>query len=293
MVAVGLLICLGTGELALQLVLGNMNAAPFKTTDDDRCTSLAPGESVEYTGSGFRIDPVVHDVNDRGFRGTSRPRKKADGTFRVSVLGDSYIYGMGVATGQTISDHLEVVLRKEERDVEVLNFGVPALDFFNAIEQWRHFAGQWETDLVLFQLSDVDPEKCALLDRPILCWFMKNVRLIRIAYRVYKTTQGNRFRERYLGSGSVPADIIQGMRVLKDLTDLKGARLVMMVFFDPWDNTTAVSGMLREMDIPWIGIDRASIPVVRHEGHFSSDGNRSVAEQVAAALLRLELFGEP
>jgi len=284
-----LLICLATGELVLQFVLGNNDAAPFETTDDGRCISLAPGSSVEYTGSGFKIDPVVHDVNDMGFRGPERPMEKA-AAFRISVLGDSYVYGMGVATDQTLSAQLERILQKREYEVEVLNFGVPALDFFNTIDQLRYFAGKWDSDLILFQFSDVDPEKCALLSSPILCWFMGNVRLTRIAYRFYKTMKGDGYRERYLGSGAVPDGIVEGMRDLKELSERIGARLVVMVFYDPWDDLTSVTEVFKDMGIPWISVDRAGTSTIPREGHFSVEGNRSVAVAIADELVHRNIL---
>src|SRR5690242_10223894 len=67
-------------ELLLSLALGNLDVAPFVLEPGDgRCVGLEPGGQSEYTGMVLRIPPVVHAVNEGGYRGPVRPKEVEPG----------------------------------------------------------------------------------------------------------------------------------------------------------------------------------------------------------------------
>ena len=83
---------------------------------------------------GFRatVDGVDYRINALGLRGPERARKAA-GTRRVLLVGDSYAFGLGVAEGDSIAARLEERLNaapagggEARARVEVVNCGVPA-----------------------------------------------------------------------------------------------------------------------------------------------------------------------
>jgi len=84
---------------------------------------------------GFRatVDGVDYRINALGLRGPELARKKAAGTRRVLLVGDSYAFGLGVAEGDSIAARLEERLNaapagggEARARVEVVNLGVPA-----------------------------------------------------------------------------------------------------------------------------------------------------------------------
>lgn len=81
---------------------------------------LPPGTHFRHVSAEF--DYSVH-VNRLGFRGAEFPL--TSDTFRIAVIGDSYVYGWGVADDDTWPAVLERDLRKAGLAVAVANLGRP------------------------------------------------------------------------------------------------------------------------------------------------------------------------
>jgi lysophospholipase L1-like esterase len=64
------------------------------------------------------------NINSIGIRDRELPKERGD-AFRVLAIGDSYTYGWGVAQEETWPHLLEVQLREEGHNVEILNLGKP------------------------------------------------------------------------------------------------------------------------------------------------------------------------
>ena len=83
---------------------------------------LRPGVEVSFAGVRVR-------VNRLGLRGPDVSETPAVGTTRVLMLGDSVVFGQGVAEEATVSARLAVRLTERwQRPVEVLNSGAQGYD---------------------------------------------------------------------------------------------------------------------------------------------------------------------
>ena len=67
---------------------------------------------------------VVGYINSRGFRWKEVEVPRRPGTFRLTFIGDSFTLGYGVKDEHTLPTLVEGELRKQDPNVEVLNFGV-------------------------------------------------------------------------------------------------------------------------------------------------------------------------
>jgi hypothetical protein len=97
-----------------------------------------PGHEV--TGHRYLYDPLLGwknipnwqattrgqklTINSKGLRGREYPYEKPPAVTRVLVLGDSYIWGYGVADHEVFTEVLEARFREASAQVEVLNAGV-------------------------------------------------------------------------------------------------------------------------------------------------------------------------
>ncbi|MCB4755989.1 MAG: GDSL-type esterase/lipase family protein [Elusimicrobia bacterium] len=104
----------------------------------------------------FRMDGVMYATNSMGFRDREYPIKKPSGTFRVAVLGDSFIEGMGEKQENTLPNVLERRLsEKWKRKVEVMNCGIrggsPAL-----YQYWVEDLAPYEVDAYVICSFDND-----------------------------------------------------------------------------------------------------------------------------------------
>lgn len=285
-----LMVVLVIVEIVLQFVMGNLTVAPFQIVSDGRCIGLAPGQSVEYTGTWLRIPPIVHEANEQGFRGPQRSVEKPPGTKRISVVGDSWIYGMGVRSHEAIAAQLESVLREKGHPVEVLNFGIPGLDFFSALDQMEHFALRWQTDLVIFQISEAAEDKCDILSNRVGSWFTRNIRLARFVFGFFKAPAYQAERRRHLLSETLSPTFLTGLRRLKGLADGAQVQLAVLIFREPEDDMTNLTTACRDLGIPWLELDWIQIPNIPKEWHFSPEGNRVVASMLAESVVVPALF---
>ena len=101
-------------EIGLRLFFGNMAIGELTqfNPEDGRCVGLHPGKSVAYTGWRTKMEPVIQDVNELGYRGPLRPEDKPDHVFRIAMVGDSYVYGQGVTVALSQGDIRQLQLAK-------------------------------------------------------------------------------------------------------------------------------------------------------------------------------------
>ena len=92
-------------------------------------------------------------INRYGFRHGERAPGKPPGTYRVAVLGDSFIEAFQVPDEETFCAQLERRLQADSalanRRVEVLNFGVSGYGTAQELRMLRHYVWPYEPDLVL------------------------------------------------------------------------------------------------------------------------------------------------
>jgi lysophospholipase L1-like esterase len=96
---------------------------------------MTPGERTEL---GVQVT-----VNSLGIRGPEVVREKPPGVRRVLIVGDSTVYGHGVADGQVFSQLLDVAYRPS---VQVLNGGVPGYSTLQTL------------NLLQMRLMDTEPD---------------------------------------------------------------------------------------------------------------------------------------
>ena len=115
---------------------------------------LVPDTESEFKSRDFNY---VQRVNSIGLRGNEINTDKAEGSYRVMMLGDSFTMGKGVRDDETFSALLEASLLNAGRKVEVLNAGV---DSYSPILSYRQLVTRLgtllEPDLVVINLDMSD-----------------------------------------------------------------------------------------------------------------------------------------
>ena len=122
--------------------------------DDELIYSLRPNrervavneeftERASTNSAGLRDDPI---------------RARADFDERIVVLGDSMIFGHGVDDGESFPNQLQAVLRESNRNVDVINAGIKGYGTDGAFKLWtaRLAPLGLEPDLVIFAIYSND-----------------------------------------------------------------------------------------------------------------------------------------
>jgi lysophospholipase L1-like esterase len=137
-----------------------------------RALDLAPS-IIPITKGRFRLSPnpkigyepipnIHHDAesldfyqyrgtgNSLGYRGPAYPEKKAPEAFRIAVLGDSIVEGIGIDQYDDLfTAKVERALREEGIPAEVLNFGVSGYNTQQEVATLKDKALRFDPDLVL------------------------------------------------------------------------------------------------------------------------------------------------
>jgi hypothetical protein len=106
-----------------------------------------PGAEVDRTTAEFDI---TFDINSRGLRDDAMPSiEKKESSFRVMMLGDSFVLGYTVDREDLFVDLLEGLWRSEQRRVEVINAGTEGYSTDQEVLWFQEYGVEYEPDLVL------------------------------------------------------------------------------------------------------------------------------------------------
>lgn len=181
------------------------------------------------------------EVNASGYRGPEHPVEKPAGTRRILGIGDSTLFGLGVAEADSYLRQLEELCNESGgTNVEVLNFGVPGYNTEQELELLRTRGLAYDPDLVILGYDHNDP-------RPILGKvrgrmpddYGRNAihsELIRYARRKLYLAPHIGFRphaDGYLAGGSDWDRHIEALAGIAKLLEARGIP-VMVVVYDGW-----------------------------------------------------------
>jgi len=109
-------------------------------------------------------------TNRWGMRDRDYDLAKPAGTFRIALLGPSFVMGSGVADGEPFADVLEARLNRElaggrYQHYEVLNFGVPGYSLLEQAAQLDERVLAFHPDVVIISL---DPDLESAIDQHLM-----------------------------------------------------------------------------------------------------------------------------
>ena len=121
----------------------------FETFHFERGKSLKPEKKGWYRKEG----QAYIEINSAGFRDVEHVHEKSNGTYRVAVLGDSYVEARQVALEDTFVKQLEEKLNQcpnnSSQKIEVLNFGVSGYGTTEELLTLRADVWAYDPDLVI------------------------------------------------------------------------------------------------------------------------------------------------
>lgn len=139
-----------------------------------------PGATIRTTyASG---EPVDHVFNSAGWRDAERTVEKPAGTFRILGLGDSYLYGQGVASEDVCLRRLEARLAaaRPEMRFEAINTGISGMNTAAERDLLRFRGLSYAPDLVIlcFVPNDVEEEADLYREGPKVEFYDEYVTLV-------------------------------------------------------------------------------------------------------------------
>lgn len=111
--------------------------------------------------------------NSEGMRDIEHTREKPQGTYRIAVIGDSFVTAQEVAFNQTFFRQLQHILKQRGKNLEVLGFGVRGFGTDQEYLLLENYALKYDPDLVFltFVPNDVRNNFLALEKNPAKPYF--------------------------------------------------------------------------------------------------------------------------
>ncbi|MBT4867964.1 MAG: SGNH/GDSL hydrolase family protein [Planctomycetaceae bacterium] len=143
----GLLAGLLVGECALRMV--SFSEPQIYARDQFVGTRL----KADFEGIWTKEGQAHFRINNAGFRDVDRSHAKPEGTFRIAVLGDSYVEALQVPLEKAFWSVLETELANcslsGQKKVEVMGFGVSGFGTGQQLLMLRQYVWDYDPDMVI------------------------------------------------------------------------------------------------------------------------------------------------
>ncbi|MCA9447200.1 MAG: SGNH/GDSL hydrolase family protein [Candidatus Omnitrophica bacterium] len=117
-------IALLVGQGLVMIFYPDLNKPHLQAVRERTYHHIYPANATFHENFADRIDMTIH-TNSDGLRTSYEPATFRKHSTRIAILGDSFMFGLGVEPEETVSMVLEKLLNeKSDRDVAVLNCGV-------------------------------------------------------------------------------------------------------------------------------------------------------------------------
>lgn len=127
----------------------------YTILDTETGWGLRPDSEAKYT----QESRAYIKINKFGMRDKDRILKKPENTYRIAILGDSFMEGFAVELEDIFNIQLENNLSQcnpNSENIEVLNFGVSGYGTIQSLQQYKHYVKRFNPDLVVLAFDTVN-----------------------------------------------------------------------------------------------------------------------------------------
>jgi len=136
--------------LELYLRFAEIESLSAHTYDLTLGTKVVPDRKLIFFNEGF----YMGNTNKYGYFGPNYPPQRSNNSFRIALLGDSYVEGFQLFDRNHFRSLIEKKLDKVlDKDVEVMNFGMSGFSLEDEYCYYTNFVHKFDPDVLLFFLS--------------------------------------------------------------------------------------------------------------------------------------------
>ena len=232
--------------------------------------------------------PVRYRVNSLGFRYPDFDLAKPDGTIRIVLIGDSFVFGIGVNYDGTLRPHLERALteRWPGRSFEIVNLGIPGNNLASHVAMFEEATERLAPDVVILGLT---------LANDLSAWDEQDARRDLRRYGAYSFARfliGDAVESLwallYLERETTPSGLTRldrhMTRLMQRLAELDPRPILVLFGFQPWD--PPIAERLEALKGVAVVPNRTTTieDFIPGDGHPTSFGNRRSADQIVDTL---------
>jgi hypothetical protein len=224
-----LVLAIVLGEIGLRIakiehqppIPADSESLAYTVKDPDRGWSPRPNAKTVWTGEG-EVSEVK--MNSFGMRDRERTLEKPANSYRIAVLGDSFMEALQVPLEKTALSIMETQLKTcpilKGKNIEVLNFGVQGYGTAQELMTWRHHAQQFSPDLVILGFypgNDIRNNSRSLEHDHLRPYFVgKNGQLVEdLSFRSLNPISPERDYYLFSNLDILPYNLIKNSRILQ------------------------------------------------------------------------------
>jgi hypothetical protein len=232
--------------------------------------------------------PVTYRINALGLRKPDFELRKEDGVVRIALIGDSFMFGIGIDDEDTLPRHLaaELTRRWPTPRFEVLNLGIPGNNLSSHVELFSTATEQLDPDVVVLGLTLANvlsrwDEQVARRDARRMSAFSFVRFLIGDAVE-------SLWAMLFLERSTTPAGLEHLDRQMSRLDQIRNRAakpsILVLFGFSPWETT--VADHLKQTPDSIVIPNRTTLPeeFIPGDGHPTSIGNQRSATHIADTL---------
>ncbi len=252
-------------------------------------------------------------TNEEGFRDESYPIEKAEGVYRIAILGDSITFGIGVGQEETFSERLEESLHSlcDRKNVEVINFGVPAYNTSQELEVLKTKVLKYKPDFVIlaYYNNDIFPpvDISRDLEFSMKGFFYKHSHLFRLIYERIrqsrrKVSYTQELATNYSDNSELWKERKKEFHEFRKISDEKNFKILFMLIPSMTDfgdgypfrgidnrvlNETRRNEFLILNLLPFFkGQDPSKLWILKTDKHPNSEGHQIIADAIYNLLIK-------
>lgn len=255
-------------------------------------------------------------INSLGLRHAEIKAEPDPSRYRILMLGDSSVFGVGVSDEDTLPNQLEALLKEElgtiqDRPIEVINMGVISYNSEQELIQFETLGARFQPDLVLlmFATNDIEP-KMWIFDRranPLVRWGQKSYAVSLLFSLLRKLRERSSGTDTRIQVSSYAPDNARWQSIDSALTRLNQLNKANSTPFLVFTRARGPSlPLLQELsireDFPFVGlfpfedprwahIDPLSLWAKGGGGHFGPEGLEILSQVTYEALAREGVLG--
>jgi hypothetical protein len=231
---------------------------------------------------------VTYTINAHGFRHPDFTDEKEDGVIRIALIGDSFVFGIGVDYEGTLRPHLVAELERlwPQRRFDIVNLGLPGNNLASHVTLVEAAIARLRPDVVVLALT---------LANDLSAWDEQDARRDARRYGAYSFARflvgdsveslwALMFLDRTTTAAGLRRLDVQMRRLEQILRDAAPRPMLVLFGFQPWD--PPVAERLRKVTGALMVPNRTTTTedFIPGDGHPTSFGNHRSAAQIAKAL---------
>lgn len=142
-------------EIALHILYPkNIEPSDCRKYDQLLKTTFIPNSSCTFRKREWNIK---YEINNLGFRDQNYSENKPENTYRILMLGDSFVEGYGVKQGRAFAQLLEDALNNQSgKNIEIISAGIAGWSPLNEYLFLSRYGLKLQPDLIISTINTTD-----------------------------------------------------------------------------------------------------------------------------------------